>query len=304
MSAKMLNRAKMTTATTGTGTVTLGAASTGCATFAEAGAVNATAYTYTIEDGDDFEVGRGTYTSAGTTFSRDTVLLSKISGTAGTSKINLSGSATIFVTAAAQDFREAAITSGTIDGITDLALADGGTGASLADPGADRIMFWDDSGGTVTWLAPDTTIEVSTTTLQRAALTGAITASAGSNTTTATGALVIEIDGGGSTITTGIKGDLTVPFAGTITQATLLADQSGSIVVDIWKDTYANYPPTDADSITAAAPPTISSATKSQDSTLTGWTTSISAGDTLRFNVDSITTCTRVTLVLKITKTG
>lgn len=69
------------------------------------------------------------------------------------------------------------------------------------------------------------------------------------------------------------------------------------------KDTYANYPPVDADSITASAPVTISSATKSQDSTLTGWTTSISAGDVLGFNVDSITTCQRVTIALKVTKT-
>lgn len=110
------------------------------------------------------------------------------------------------------------------------------------------------------------------------------------------------IDGGGSVITTGVKGDLEIPFACTINKATLLADQSGSIVVDIWKDTYANYPPTVADTITASAKPTISSATKSQDSTLTGWTTSVSAGDTLRFNVDSITTCTRVLVSLKVTK--
>lgn len=120
--------------------------------------------------------------------------------------------------------------------------------------------------------------------------------------TGATVCITFIIDGGGSTITTGIKGDLEIPFACTITRATMLADQSGSIVVDIWKDTYANYPPTDADSITASAPPTISSTTKSQNSTLTGWTTSISAGDTLRFNVDSITTITRVALSLRVTK--
>ena len=111
------------------------------------------------------------------------------------------------------------------------------------------------------------------------------------------------IDGGGSAITTGIKGDLEIPFGCTINRVTALADQSGSIVVDIWKDTYANYPPTDADSITASAPVTITTATKSQDSTLTSWTTSITAGDTLRFNVDSITTCTRVLISLKVTKT-
>lgn len=108
------------------------------------------------------------------------------------------------------------------------------------------------------------------------------------------------IEGGGSVITTGVKGYLQVDFACTILQATALADQSGSIVVDIWKDTYANYPPVDADSITASAPVTLSSAIKSQDGTLTGWTTSIAAGDILGFNVDSITTCTRVTISLKV----
>lgn len=113
----------------------------------------------------------------------------------------------------------------------------------------------------------------------------------------------ISIDGGGSAITTGIKGDILVPFAATITQVTLLADQTGSIVVDIWKNTYASYPPTVANTITASAIPTISATNKSQDSTLTGWTTSISAGDTLRFNVNSASTITRVTLILKLTRT-
>jgi hypothetical protein len=112
--------------------------------------------------------------------------------------------------------------------------------------------------------------------------------------------LTFIIDGGGSAITIGQKGHLEIPFACTITQVTILADASGSIVVDIWKDTYANFPPTDADSITAAAPPTISSAQKSQDSTLTGWTTAIAAGDILAFNVDSCATIKRVTISLKV----
>lgn len=112
------------------------------------------------------------------------------------------------------------------------------------------------------------------------------------------------IDGGGSTITTGIKGDIAVDFGGTITQVTMLADQSGSIVVDIWKDTYANYPPTDADSITSSTPPTISSTTKSKDSTLTSWITTITAGDTIRFNVDSVTSITRVVVIIRVTRTS
>lgn len=111
------------------------------------------------------------------------------------------------------------------------------------------------------------------------------------------------MDGGGSAITTGIKGDVEIPFAGTIKAARLFADQTGSIVVDIWKDTYANFPPTDADSITASAPPTITSASKSEDTTLTSWTTSIAAGDVLRFNVDSCSTITRATLALTIERT-
>ena len=111
------------------------------------------------------------------------------------------------------------------------------------------------------------------------------------------------IDGGGSAITTGEKGHLEIPFACTIQQVTMLADQSGSIVVDIWKDTYANFPPTDADSITASAPPTISTAQKAQDATLTGWTTAIAAGDVLAFNVDSAATITRVIISLKVAKT-
>lgn len=118
-----------------------------------------------------------------------------------------------------------------------------------------------------------------------------------------TASLTFIIDGGGSAITTGQKDHLEVPFACTIQQVTMLADQSGSIVVDIWKDTYANFPATDADSITASTPPTISSAQKSQDSTLTGWTKSISSGDILAFNVDSCATITRVTISLKVEKT-
>lgn len=117
------------------------------------------------------------------------------------------------------------------------------------------------------------------------------------------GVIGVVLDGGGSAISTGIKVDLPIPYNCTITSAELVADQSGSIVIDIWKDTYANFPPTDADSITASAPPTLSSVQKSQDGTLTGWTTSLTKGQWLRFNVDSAATVTRATLVLYVTKT-
>lgn len=112
--------------------------------------------------------------------------------------------------------------------------------------------------------------------------------------------LLIVVDGLGQEITTGIHGDVRIDFDCEILSWTLLADQTGSIQVDIWKDVYANYPPTVADSITGAATPAISSGVKNTDSTLTGWTTAITAGDTLRFNVDSVSTITRVTLAMKL----
>ena len=112
------------------------------------------------------------------------------------------------------------------------------------------------------------------------------------------------IDGGGSAIATGIKGDIVIPYNCTITGVTLLADLSGNIVIDIWKDVYAQFAPTVADTITASAKPTLSGAIKYQDATLTGWTKSLSEGDILRINVDSCATITRCVLVLSVTKSA
>lgn len=61
-------------------------------------------------------------------------------------------------------------------GGTDVALADGGTGASLADPNVDRIMFWDDSAGVITWLAPGTGLSITGTSLDASAVTAAFKA--------------------------------------------------------------------------------------------------------------------------------
>lgn len=122
-----------------------------------------------------------------------------------------------------------------------------------------------------------------------------------SNQPTAVG---YSIDGNGSVITTGVVGvGVTVPFNCTINSVTLLANATGSIVIDIWKDTYANFPPTVSDSICASAKPTISSGIKSEDTTLTGWTKTISAGDVLYFNVDSCVSITNCLLTLKVTRT-
>jgi len=96
--AKLVNRAKMTTATTGTGTLTLGSAVDGYQTFAAAGVADADVVRYVIEDGDDWEIGTGTYTASGTTLSR-TVIESTNSDAA----LDLTGNAVVYVSAAAED---------------------------------------------------------------------------------------------------------------------------------------------------------------------------------------------------------
>ena len=120
--------------------------------------------------------------------------------------------------------------------------------------------------------------------------------------TTATGSFGITIDGGGSAITSGVQGYVEVPYSGVITSWTLIADQVGDCVIDVWKDTYANYPPTIADTIAGSEKPTLSSSIKNQDNSLSTWTTTVNAGDIIAFNVDSASVVTRVTLSIKITK--
>ena len=114
------------------------------------------------------------------------------------------------------------------------------------------------------------------------------------------GTVAVEyvIDGGGSAITTGVKGYLEIPFAMTITGWVLLADQTGSIVVDVWKKSYASFPPSGSDSIAGSDLPTLSSAQKNQNLALTSWNTAVTPGDILAFNVNSAATITRVTLSL------
>lgn len=119
------------------------------------------------------------------------------------------------------------------------------------------------------------------------------------------------IDGGGSTITTGLKGFVSIPISGVIRKWRILSIDTtgpataGAIVIDIWKDTYANYPPTVADTITASDKPTVTaSANKNEGTSLTGWTTTITAGDVLAFNVDSVTSFTKVAITLEFDTNG
>jgi DNA-binding beta-propeller fold protein YncE len=103
----LVNRAKMSTATTGTGSITLGSAVDGYQSFSAAGVSNADVVRYVIEDGSNWEIGTGTYGASGSTLSR-TVSESSNAGAA----INLSGAATVFIGAAAEDLPS--VTAGTL----------------------------------------------------------------------------------------------------------------------------------------------------------------------------------------------
>ncbi len=117
---------------------------------------------------------------------------------------------------------------------------------------------------------------------------------------------LLTIDGGGSTITTGVKDDFVVPYNFVPLEWLFLADVSGSISIELWKDTYANYPPTPADLVTGTTGtnnPRISSSNKGFSTSLTNWNVSTwTIGDTVRVNVVSATTITRAALHLKVNR--
>jgi len=101
----LANIARMSSSTTGTGTLTLGSAITGFLTFGAAGITDGQTVTYAIEDYDAGgavvarEVGAGVYTASGTTLTRATVYSSTNAG----ARINCSGSQQVFITVSKED---------------------------------------------------------------------------------------------------------------------------------------------------------------------------------------------------------
>lgn len=125
------------------------------------------------------------------------------------------------------------------------------------------------------------------------------------------------IGSGIATIETGaIPSGIVIPNRSKIVGYSLVGDVSGSIVLDLWKDTYSNYPPTVADTLCDAShKPTLSSARTIKKSVWTeatyinesgaywpGSVFSLSAPNTelnyLLANVDSIATLKQVNLTL------
>jgi hypothetical protein len=104
--------------------------------------------------------------------------------------------------------------------------------------------------------------------------------------------------------TPGSKDWVSVPFDGTIVKRRLSADAVGDATVDVWRDTWSNFPPTIADTITASAKAALAGSVKTEDATLTGWSKNLSAGDVLMAKVDAASGVTRLVLELFIQPTS
>lgn len=120
-----------------------------------------------------------------------------------------------------------------------------------------------------------------------------------------TGAIGAVFDGGGYPLEVNSQGSIYVKAACTILSWTILflVGVVDSVQFSIYRTTYANYESiTSADSITGGNDPFVTSANKNQQNILTGWETTINAGDTLVFNCTSRGTPTWAVLVLDTQK--
>ncbi|MGP9819167.1 hypothetical protein ACTZWW_04050 [Salinarimonas sp. NSM] len=102
-----INRVACAVGTTGIGTVTFGspvASNFIAPASASPAPSDGDTVTYILLDGNNIEIGRGTLGGSLTTMTRDTVEVSLIAGTVGTSKLSLSGAAVVRFMVSAADY--------------------------------------------------------------------------------------------------------------------------------------------------------------------------------------------------------
>ena len=117
-----------------------------------------------------------------------------------------------------------------------------------------------------------------------------------------TGSFGVTVDGVTGVVQPGQTGFVVIPYSGTITGWSISANAVGSIQFDVWKDALPGVIPTLADSIVAAAFPTLTAGQFITSTTLTGWTTAFAAGDVFGFYVNSASTIKNATLTIRTTR--
>ncbi len=114
------------------------------------------------------------------------------------------------------------------------------------------------------------------------------------------GSFGVTVDGVTAIVQVGQIGYVTMPYGGTITGWSITANVVGSIQFDIWKASGAI--PVLANSIVAAAFPTLTASNFITSTSMAGWTLTFNAGDVFGFYVNSATTIKNATLTLRCTK--
>jgi hypothetical protein len=189
-----------------------------------------------------------------------------------------------------------------LNGINELDLNLAGTVTATTANGKTTI---NQSGVASVALQTNGTPNGSQSLLNLANGTGIVITDNGTGTVTvrnaATGGLGVSIYG--STVpNTGLLGFIQLDYSCTINSWTIITNSSsGSAQFDIKKSNYATYPTTT--SIVASAPPLVTTSQKATSSTLTGWTTTITAGDIVEFYLTSVSTATIMALIINVTRT-
>jgi hypothetical protein len=238
MALVVKDRVQENSTTSGTGTLTLSGAVPGFQSFAVIGNGNTTFYTIYDNVAQVWEVGIGTYTSSGTTLSRDTVL-SNSSGT--TSPISLAGNTvSVFVTYPAEKSVNlnasgnvsplGTVSSGTWNGST-IGVAYGGTGVTTSS-GANSVVLRDANQN----INVNRVNQANTSTTAAGGTTALTTASSYIHSLVGTGGQTYTLPDA-TTLTTGVAfifnnlatGTLTIQDYATATIGTIPAGGAGAV---------------------------------------------------------------------------